>query len=93
MDILGLAQAVKALFFSHTRSCGVMLLPKFEIIVHNSLVRKALDKMQPNDTGFQDKWADNNYLFLEARTREDAKREADRRYPKEKGFVIEWGED
>lgn len=72
---------------------GSTAVPKFEIIVYNQFVRKALDRMQPNDTGLEDKWAENNYLFIEARTREDAKREADRRYPKDRGFVVEWGED
>lgn len=68
-------------------------MPKFEIIVYNQVVRKALDRMQPNDSGLDDKWADNNYLVIDARTREDAKRETDRRYPKDRGFVVEWSED
>ena len=68
-------------------------MPKFEIIVYNRFVRKALDRMQPNDTGFEDKWADNNYIVIEAATREQAGREADRRYPEERGFSIEWGEE
>lgn len=65
-------------------------MPKFEIVVHNHYVRKASDRMQPNDTGLEDKWAENNYIVIEAKTREDAKRDAERRYPAARGFVIEW---
>jgi hypothetical protein len=68
-------------------------MPKFEIIVYKHYVRKALDRGQPNDTGLADKWADNNYIIIEARTHEDARREITRRYPSERGFVVKWNGD
>lgn len=72
---------------------GRAAVRKFEVIVYNHYVRQALDRMQPNDTGLEDKWADNNYILIEARTREHAKCEAERRYPADRGFVIEWSDD
>ena len=68
-------------------------MPKFEIVIYNKEVRKALDRMQPNDTGLEDKWAENNYIVIQTRTRDDAKREVARRYPEERGFVIEWHDE
>lgn len=67
-------------------------MPKFEIIVYNREVRMALDKMQPNETGLEDKWADNNYIVIDAKSADEVRREVKRRYPEERGFVVNWSE-
>lgn len=67
-------------------------MPKFEIVVYNREVRLALDKMQPNETGLEDKWAENNYIVIDIKSADEARREAKKRYPEERGFVIDWGE-
>ena len=66
-----------------------MALKTFEIRIHNSKVRAALQSGQSNDTLFDDSWADTRFVEIQALKSDFARQVAERRYPEDQGFVIE----
>lgn len=60
----------------------------FEVCLHNARVRKALRELEPNKTGFADKWEEDHYLEVEAVDEDAAARRIYSQYPQRSGFVI-----
>lgn len=59
----------------------------FEVILYNKRVRDALDRGEAHPQ-YDDDWAENRYIEVEAETPEIARRKISSRYPKHLGFVI-----
>jgi hypothetical protein len=66
-----------------------MALKTFELRIHNSRVREALQSGRSNETLFDDSWADTRFVEIQALTSHFARQVAERRYPEDQGFVIE----
>ena len=63
-------------------------MKKFDVAIHNKLVREALENFEPNKTVYSDDWADTHYFEINAESKEEAITVMKERYPEEKGFVI-----
>jgi hypothetical protein len=59
----------------------------FEVVIYNKRVRAAVEGGEHHPQ-YDDDWAENRYIEVEAETPEIAKRKLAGRYPKHLGFVI-----
>jgi hypothetical protein len=59
----------------------------FEVIVYNQRVREAVERGEHHKQ-YDDDWAENRYVEVEAETPQIARRKISTRYPKHHGFVI-----
>ena len=59
----------------------------FEVVLFNQEVRKAVEQGE-HHSQYDDEWAENRYVEVEAETPEIAKRKIGSRYPRHLGFVI-----
>lgn len=59
----------------------------FEVILYNRKVRDALERGERHPQ-YDDDWAENRYIEVEAETPEIARRKISGRYPRHLGFVI-----
>lgn len=62
---------------------------RYEVAVYNRTVRETLYQGERNRTGYSDDWSQTRYIEVRAATDADARRAILRRYPADKGFVIE----
>jgi hypothetical protein len=62
---------------------------KYEVAVYNRMVRETLYQGERNRTGYSDDWAQTHFVEVSATSDDDARRMLLRRYPAEKGFVVE----
>lgn len=62
---------------------------KYEVAVHNRMVRETLYRGDRNRTGYSDDWSQTHYIEVSAATDAEARRALLRRYPADKGFVVE----
>lgn len=60
---------------------------KFEVVIYNAEVRKAL-KDGTRHKDLADTWADQHFIEVFATDREAARNQVMKRHPPEKGFVI-----
>jgi hypothetical protein len=61
---------------------------KFEITVFNQEVKDLLEQNQKHEF-LNDVWAERNYIEIESSSMDQAKKTANRRYPKNQGYVVE----
>jgi hypothetical protein len=61
---------------------------RYEVAIHNELVKKSVREADPNKTGLSDEWADTRYIEVRAETAEAAKRKILARYPEHRGFMV-----
>lgn len=61
----------------------------FEARVFNREVRDALRLGRPNETAFDDTWADTRFVEIRAMSSDFARQIAERRFPAEQGFEVE----
>lgn len=61
---------------------------KFEVAVFNQEVKDLLAKNHKHEF-LNDVWAERNYIEIEAFSLDEAKKTANRRYPKDQGYVVE----
>ncbi len=59
----------------------------FEVIVFNQHVREAVERGEHHQQ-YDDDWAENRYVEIEAESPEIARRKISTRYPKHHGFII-----
>ena len=64
---------------------GIMAL--FEAAIYNKEVRECVEKNASHDT-LEDVWADLNFIEVEARDEEAARKMMERRYPPSRGYEI-----
>lgn len=62
---------------------------KYEVAVYNSTVRQTVYNGDRNRTGYSDDWSETHYIEVAAISPAEARRALLRRYPADKGFVIE----
>ena len=62
---------------------------KYEVAIYNHTVRATVYQGDQNRTGYSDDWSETQYIEVSATSDDDARRAMLRRYPAEKGFVIE----
>jgi hypothetical protein len=62
---------------------------KYEVAIHNRTVRDTLYQGERNRTGYADDWAQTHYVEVSATSEDDARRALLRRYPPDRGFVVE----
>lgn len=63
-------------------------MPKFEVAIYNEEVRRALkDGRRHRD--LTDDWADVHYFDIEADTADGARQKVMRKYPADRGYVID----
>lgn len=62
---------------------------RYEVAVHNRKIRHSLYVGEKNRTGFTDDWAQTHYIEVQATSPDEARKSVLRRYPEDKGFVIE----
>jgi len=67
---------------------GTSEMPRFEVAVYNQSVR---DKVKAGERHreLNDDWADVHYVEIEADDAATARRKAEVKYPRSRGFVIE----
>lgn len=63
-------------------------MPTFEIAVYNQTVREKI-KSGERHRELKDEWADIHYVEVEAENIDSARRKAEGKFPKDRGFVIE----
>jgi hypothetical protein len=63
-------------------------MPEFEVGIYNSEVRKRVEDGR-HHTNLTDDWAEIHYIDVEAADQAAARSKLYRRYPEERGFVIE----
>lgn len=63
-------------------------LRRFEAQIFNRKVRALLESGEPNDTGFDNAWADGRFVGIWARSLTEALALFDREYPTSAGFTI-----
>ncbi len=59
----------------------------FEVVLYNKKVRNAVEQGERHSQ-YDDDWAENRYVEVEAESPEIARRKIATRYPKHHGFVI-----
>jgi len=62
---------------------------KYEVAVFNRTVRETLYQGERNRTGYSDDWSQTHYIEVSAVSDVEARRALLRRYPAEKGFIVE----
>jgi hypothetical protein len=63
-------------------------MPKFEVGVYNSEVRAAL-KAGKRHRDLTDDWADIHYFDIEAEDAQAARQRMERKYPPDRGYVVD----
>ena len=63
-------------------------MAKFEVGIFNAEVRRLVE-MNKRHRDLTDDWADIHYIEIEADDADSARRSVARKYPAERGFVIE----
>lgn len=66
-----------------------MAMKVFEARVFNRDVREALRLGRPNETAFDETWAETRFVEIKAMNADFARQIAERRYPAEQGFEVE----
>ena len=66
-----------------------MAMKVFEARVFNREVREALRLGRPNETAFDDTWAETRFVEIKAMSADFARQIAERRYPAAQGFEVE----
>ncbi len=62
-------------------------MPKFEAPIHNQDVADCI-KRGERHKDYRDDWAEVHYIEFEAENIHDARTKAERKYPRDRGFVI-----
>jgi hypothetical protein len=63
-------------------------MPKFEIAIHNAEVRR-MQREGMKHRNLSDSWGETHYMEIDAPTEREARARITRKYPPDKGFVIE----
>jgi hypothetical protein len=63
-------------------------MPKFEVAIYNAQVRAKV-RVGERHRDLSDDWAETHYVVFDAADEAEARSLAERKYPEERGYVIE----
>lgn len=63
-------------------------MTKYEVAIYNSEVRERVEAGERH-RDLSDEWADMHYIIVDAEDEDDARAAIERKYPSERGFVID----